>query len=237
VPDAPTRDQPAIPSGAAAAAWFAAWPLGDVFITAAVLGAVGADFDNLTTGEMALGRLAGWAVFVAVLVFTSRAVGTRDLRADYGVRIRPVDLLGLPAGIALQLAVLPALYWPLAKLWPDTFDSTDVEQRARDLVDRATGAWILVLVAIVVVGAPIVEEWVYRGLLQRSLGARLGRWVAWVLVSAWFALIHFAPVEYPGLFVAGLLFGLGVVLTGRIGFGLAAHLGFNAAGVAVVLWW
>lgn len=234
--DDPAR-QPAIPAGAAVATWFAAWPLGDVLVTGLVLAGLGADFDNLTTGEMAVGRLAGWSVFVAALVFACRAVGTGDLRSDYGVRFRPIDLLGVPAGAVMQLVVVPAVYWPLSQMWPDTFDAAEVEQRAQDLVDRADGAWIWVLAAIVVVGAPIVEEVVYRGLLQRSLGVRVGRWWAWALVSAWFAVIHFSPVEYPGLFLAGLTFGLGVVLTGRIGPGLAAHLGFNAAGLAMVLWW
>jgi len=201
-----------------------------------VLLAMGADVDDLTTAQSSAAVAAGWVVFLVALVFTSRSFGTGAMLADYGARFRPIDLLGVPAGIVAQLVVLPGLYWPLQQLWPATFDSAEVEERATELVDKATGGWIWLLAATVIVGAPIVEELVYRGLLQRSLGARLGRWVAWPLVAAWFALIHFSPVEIPGLFVAGLLFGLGVVLTGRIGPGLAAHLGFNAAGVAVVLW-
>ena len=67
----------------------------------------------------------------------------------------------------------------------------------------------MLLVLIVVVGAPIVEELVYRGLLQGSFSARFSdrsRRCSWR--AACFALIHFRPVEYPGLFVVGLVFGM-----------------------------
>ena len=50
-----------------------------------------------------------------------------------------------------------------------------------------------------------------------------------------FALIHFRPVEYPGLFVAGLVFGVCAWRTGRIGMSVAAHVAFNATGLALVL--
>ncbi len=64
---------------------------------------------------------------------------------------------------------------------------------------------------IVVVGAPIVEELVYRGLLQRSLTSVVNAGPALVIIAMWFSLIHLSPVEYPGLFLAGLVFGAGVV--------------------------
>lgn len=233
----PERAQPAIPAGAALATWAAAWPLAVVFAGQLVLLVMSADADDLTTAQSCAAVAAGWVVFLAALAFTSRSFGTADLRADYGAYVRPADLAGIPAGIALQLVVLPLVYWPLRQVWPDTFDAQEVEERATELVDKANGGWIWLLAATVVIGAPVVEELVYRGLLQRSIGTRVGRWVAWPLVAMGFALIHFSPVEIPGLFLAGLLFGVGVVLTGRIGFGLLAHLAFNATGVAVVLWW
>lgn len=231
------RPDPTIPAGAALATYASAWPAAMVFIGPLVLLLLDADTDDLTIAQSSAAVAAGWVVFLAALAMVSRSAGTGNFVADYGVRFRPVDLLGLPAGVALQLAVVPALYWPLGRMWPGTFDTEDVEERATELVERADGVWLWVLAAVVVIGAPIVEELVYRGLLQRSVGARIGRWAAWVAVSLLFALIHFSPVEIPGLFVAGLGFGLGVVLTGRVGPGLITHLAFNATGIAVVLWW
>jgi membrane protease YdiL (CAAX protease family) len=226
-----------VPAGAALATWAAAWPVATVFVAQLVLLALGADVDDLTTGESAAAVAAGWIVFLAALAITSRTAGTGDFRADYALAFRPTDLLGIPAGFVLQLVALPALYWPLRELWPATFNSEEVEERATELVDKAHGGWIWVLAAVVVIGAPIVEELVYRGLLQRSLGARIGRSLALVAVALLFALIHFSPVEIPGLFLAGLAFGAGAAWTGRIGPGLVTHLAFNATGLAVVLWW
>ena len=49
------------------------------------------------------------------------------------------------------------------------------------------------------------------------------------------ALIHFSPVEYPGLFLAGLVFGGCVAATGRIGPAILTHAAFNATGLVMVL--
>ena len=82
------------------------------------------------------------------------------------------------------------------------------------------------------VGAPIVEELVYRGLLQRSfVGARSARCRRCWRGAAWFAIIHFRPVEYPGLFVAGLVFGMCAITTGRLGMSIVTHVAFNATGL------
>ena len=70
----------------------------------------------------------------------------------------------------------------------------------------------------------------YRGLLQRSIAAASGRVPALLVTSIWFALVHPSPIEYPGLFVAGLVFGAGVPLTGRIGPSILTHAAFNATG-------
>jgi len=225
-----------VPAGAALATWASAWPAAMLFAPLLVFALTGADTANLTTGESCAAVAIGWVVLLAAMTYTSRQFGSRDFRADYGAVFRPVDLVGVPAGVALQLLVLPVVYWPLRELWPDTFSTDDVEKRANELVDKANGGWLWLLAAVVVIGAPVVEELVYRGLLQRSFGRALGRWPALLTVSGLFAVIHFSPVEIPGLFLAGVAFGLGVTLTGRIGPGMVTHLAFNATGLAVVLW-
>ena len=91
------------------------------------------------------------------------------------------------------------------------------------------------LVVLVVVGAPLVEELFYRGLLQGPLVARYNPVVVVTGVAAVFAFIHFRPVEYPGLFAFGLVLGVCALRTGRLGMPIVAHVGFNAAGLAVAL--
>jgi hypothetical protein len=87
------------------------------------------------------------------------------------------------------------------------------------------------LVLVVALGAPIIEELVYRGLILQALQSRLNDWLALVIGSAWFALIHLQPVELPGLFAFALVLGICFQRTGRLGMSVFAHIGFNAAGL------
>jgi membrane protease YdiL (CAAX protease family) len=195
---------------------------------------MGADTSGtLTIRELSVAAVASWAAFAVALYLVSERVGTGDLIVDYRVAVRLIDLLAVPAGVAAQVVLIPILYWPLQQLWPGTFSDERLEERALELVDQASGSSVVLLVLVVAVGAPIFEELVYRGLLQRSICASVGRWWGLVAAAAWFSLIHLAPVEYPGLFVAGLVFGAGLVLTDRLGPAILAHVAFNATGLAL----
>lgn len=219
-----------------AAAWAVAWVLGGLVFGAVALAAMGVDLDGdaaLTIPQLTVTAVVAWATFAVALFVVGNRYGTGDPLVDYCVAFRPVDLLAVPAGVVTQLALVPALYWPLQQLWPDTFSSERLEERARELVDGATGTTAVLLVVVVAVGAPLFEELVYRGLLQRSLAATLGPWPGLVAASVWFGVIHLAPVELPGLVLAGFVFGLGLHLTDRLGPSILAHFAFNATGLAI----
>ena len=109
-----------------------------------------------------------------------------------------------------------------------------MEERAKELWDRASGGWIIALVIVVVIGAPIIEEIVYRGLILQSLQGRINDVLALVVSSAWFAAIHLQPVEFPGLFAFALVLGACFLLTGRLACPIIAHAAFNAVGLLLV---
>ena len=119
----------------------------------------------------------------------------------------------------------------MRSIWPETFSSEDVEERARELWDRADGIWVVALVIIVVIGAPLIEEMVYRGLILQSLQGRINEVLALVVSSLWFAAIHLQPVELPGLFVFALVLGACFLATGRLASPILAHATFNAVGL------
>jgi membrane protease YdiL (CAAX protease family) len=225
--------------GPAFATWAVGWVGGMLLVAPLLLVAFGADGDDYTIPQLAAATAGAWLVFLAALAFTSRRYGSGDPLGDflshYGVSVRPRDLLGIPVGVLGQLVVIPLVYIPLRELWPDTFSKAELEERAQELTDKADGWTVVLLVLVVVVGAPIVEEIVYRGLLQRSMATRLGGVGALVITSMWFALVHPSPVEYPGLFLAGLMFGAGVLLTDRIGPAVLTHFAFNATGLVLAL--
>lgn len=231
------RNHPPVTIGArpAVAAWAIGWFVGMGVAAFIVLSALGVTGDDYTIAELGLATLAGYAVFGAALWYTSRRYGSDDLVTDYAIGFRPIDLVGIPIGVAAQLALIPALYVPLRAWWPDTFAKERLEERAQELADKAGGFDTVLLVLLVVVAAPVVEELVYRGLLQRSLTRTVGAAGAYVLVALWFTLVHMSPVEYPGLMLVALVFGAGVLLTGRLGSSLLAHAAFNMTGLILVL--
>jgi uncharacterized protein len=243
----PTRvdpDQTRIGVGQAFAVWGIAWIVGNL-VGAAIIGATGYDSaDTAPVWVTMVLAIALWTPMLAGLWTLSHRFGRPRLAAngfaphsfadEYGLRFRVVDLIGLPVGVLSQLVVVRLVYWPLERGWPQTFSQTHVERNARDLYDQAHGGWLIGLVAVVVIGAPIVEELVYRGLLQGAVVRRLNDAVAVVAVAAFFALIHFRWVEFPGLFAFGIILGVCALRTGRLGMGIMAHLAFNATGLLLV---
>ena len=59
-----------------------------------------------------------------------------------------------PIGVAAQLVLLPLVYWPLTELWPGTFNEDKLSENAEELVDRANGIGVPLLIVMVVVGRP-----------------------------------------------------------------------------------
>lgn len=223
------------------------WGLGDALVgylvanTAAFVGgtiilAIGGyeagSTDGLPLTMVAALQVPLWLGYLGVPAWAARHKGNGLVR-DFRLRFRWADApIGLAAGAATQLALLPLLYVPI--LW--IFDGQDVGAPARDLAARATDGTGVALLVLVTVGcAPVIEEIFFRGLLMGSLDRRLGpRW-ALVLSSVAFGGVHFQLIQLPGLVLAGLVFGALAQRTGRLGPAVWAHVGFNGAAVAVLL--
>lgn len=175
--------------------------------------------------------LSLWIPFVVMLRYASRARGTGTFRDDFGLRFRWADLAGIPVGVLSQFFVVGLVSYPFQRAFPDTFNSAKIEERARSLYDAATGPWLWVLFFVVIIGAPLVEELVYRGFIHSGLRSRMNDAVALVVAAAWFALVHMQLAELPGLFAFGLVLGTCYHLTRRIGMPIVAHMAFNATGI------
>ncbi len=178
------------------------------------------------------GALSLWVPQLAMLFVFARRAGTGRFRDDFTLRFRIVDLWGVPIGVLSQVLLVGLVTWPFREWFPDTFDPSKVEERARTLYDSASGVWLVVLGVIVVLGAPLVEELVYRGFLQSGLQSKFNDGVALVVVAAWFAGVHGRVAELPGLFAFALVLGLCLAFTKRLGMPVVAHLAFNATGLA-----
>ena len=179
------------------------------------------------TWVLALSALTLWGPFVGVLFWTSKHRGSGNIVQDFSLSFQAKDLWGVPLGIACQLLLVVLVTLPFQWLFPSLFNSEAVEKRANDLFDAAHGAWMVLLVVIVVICAPLVEEIVYRGFIQHNLGVAYGARISVLLASFWFAAVHLQLAEFPGLFAFALVLGVCFSRTKRLGLSIVTHISFN----------
>lgn len=101
--------------------------------------------------------------------------------------------------------------------------------------ESAAARWILIVSAVVL--APLLEEFVFRGLVQSGLLSVVkNRWAVVLISSLFFAGIHTVAWQaLPGLFVLGVVLGWVYEKRGSLWPGVLIHAGFNAANVAMAL--
>ncbi len=178
-----------------------------------------------------IGQIVLWATYGLGPILVTRLKGNGpiiDLRATARVRDFPI---GAVAGALLNLFVLPVVYWPILRLVEE-----DPGQTAEELVDQADSrVTVALLVLLVVIAAPLFEEFFFRGLLLHGLLQKLSPMAAVLTSSVAFALVHIQPILFPGTFLVGLAAGYATVKTGRLGLAWGIHLGFNAATLVLLL--
>ncbi|HEX8802739.1 MAG TPA: CPBP family intramembrane glutamic endopeptidase [Acidimicrobiales bacterium] len=221
--------------GDAAAGWVAAQVGGLLAITLvlALSGREADELDQLPLGWIAVAQLGLWLGLLGAPVLASRLKGNGLVR-DFGLRMLPGDVpLGLAWGLALQFGLV-LIYIPLYLL--TDIDANDLNEPARAFTDRATDPLgVVLLVLIVGIGAPIIEEIFYRGLLQRSLIRRFGRWPGIIGTGLIFGASHFEPLQFPALACFGVAVGYLAVRYDRLGPGIVAHIVFNMAAVVSLI--
>ena len=170
------------------------------------------------------GQLAFWTMLVGTVLWVHRG---RDgsIAVQLGLRVRWFDVpVGVVAGIATQVVLVPTLYLPLRGL----IDDDELSAPARELFGGMGGIQLAVLGLMVVVVAPIVEEVFFRGAVLHALRRCWSVAAAVAVSSVVFGATHFQPLQLPALALAGAVFAVAVVRTGRLGAAIAVHAGFNA---------
>jgi membrane protease YdiL (CAAX protease family) len=105
------------------------------------------------------------------------------------------------------------------------------------LVGGERDIWFVIMLALVIVAAPIVEEVMYRGILQETLRlVGFSRWLTILATSALFAAMHLTIVEPHALvplFVLSVGLGWAYEKSGRLTAPVTMHLLFNVANLAL----
>ena len=215
--------------GSAAVAFVIGYALAAVGSSVALATGAG-NYDTLT---VTLSLIGLWIGFAGVPVILTRTRGTGRLGQDFGLRIGgPADIgLGVAGGLAAYGFVL--LYGAVLS----RFDHVDLGKGTDRLAGHSLGIGFLVFGVSVAVGAPIVEELFFRGLLQPAVQRWTGGIGGLLLTAAAFGLLHVGdnPIEaaFP-LAVFGAIVGLMAWRTGRLGPGIIAHMTFNGITVVVL---
>lgn len=215
------------------------WGLADGFIPllgAVLLSLIAAGAAMLmslpTLAIIGIGLVAPWIALAGWPLVATAWMGNGPV-VDLGIRLRGADWkwggLGGLAAIATAVTV-----GGITVLIFGEFSSA-----AGDLVEelRAYGPVVLIAMAVfIVVGAPIVEELAFRGMLFAALTKR-GVRPEWVIVisAALFSLFHLEPVRIPLLFALGLVFGYLRWKTRSLGAPVLAHAINNLPGAIGLL--
>jgi len=142
--------------------------------------------------------------------------------------------IGIPFGVLFKLG-MKAIVMPL-------LGAPAVNTRYHYLAGNAAALpWML---SLVVLGAGVGEEIVFRGFFFERLGKLLGTRPAALaatalLTSALFALAHYQDQGLSGMeqaAVTGLVFATVFVVTGQLWLPMVAHAAFDVTAVALIYW-
>ena len=187
--------------------------------------------------ELVASQFGLWTGLVGACVYVSKRRGTGSMRKDFGWTMKPADIGFGFAGSIVGRVVAAILVSPVAAQFRHVRapDKTVFEK-----VASGAGTWT-VLVLIVCVGAPIIEELFFRGLLQSRMVDVAGTGAGIAITATLFGAAHLINWQgwvslLYGLAIvgAGLVLGLMRHVTGRLGPSTWAHVFFNVQAIVAV---
>ena len=129
-----------------------------------------------------------WLGLLGAPVLAAKTKGNGVVE-DFGLRFRPIDVpVGVVIGVASQLVLVPLVPCPGSR----PGQGSRRPRRLRpELADKATDPLGVGLLVVIVVGALVVEELFFRGLLQRSLLRRVALAPSGGISALVFGVTHF----------------------------------------------
>ena len=185
-------------------------------------------------GQLPLLAYIGWRSVTRGRGLAALGLVSRRPWRDLGVGV-----VGLATSLPVVLAV-GAMVNQVSIRWVEP--PPQVQHEMLELVGDPQTSWVAITAMLVSAAmlAPLLEEIIYRGLVQSALitiGAGHHRWSVVLIASCWFTLVH-TNVTWqgkPGLFVLAICLGWLYERTGSLWPSIIVHMGFNAVMFFMVL--
>ncbi|MBN1508953.1 MAG: CPBP family intramembrane metalloprotease [Sedimentisphaerales bacterium] len=201
-----------------------------------------------------IGHLGGWQqtfldnliyclgalITVAVILLIAEFTFARGLRG-FGLRPKTIgrDLAWAGADLlAVWPLVLAMIVLTVAIGRALMGESFEIPQHmGLEIITESTSPLLQVLIVVLaVVVAPLVEEMVFRGMIQTTLRSYFGRpWLAIAVTSAMFASVHENGTHWPALFVLGMGLGYSYEKSGSLFRPILMHALFNGTTILAAL--
>jgi membrane protease YdiL (CAAX protease family) len=197
-------------------------------------------FVTRDVGVVGIAGLAGsWAAALGVLMLLSKAKGQRSLRRDFGFSFSAWDpLIGVGAAFA-TLIVSGIVQVIVAAAFGDQPGSNT----ETIFGGQSSRVGLVIMALMATIGAPIVEELIFRGLALRAFERRWGAITGVVGSSAVFAVLHVQGGTWgasmallAGIFVYGVVFAVLTRWMRRLGPAVFTHMWINGLASAVMLY-
>jgi membrane protease YdiL (CAAX protease family) len=206
---------------------------GAFIVSAAVWLIQGSEINVITFTASFAGQAGG---NLLAMWFLSVRRGTGSFTRDFGLTLEARHWWGIPAGFALQASVA-LVTAPLLRL---AFPDGPPQQAVATLTENTTGVFEgLLIVAMVGIAAPVVEEMLFRGMLLSRLSRSMSPFWAVVVQAAIFASIHLldpsAIAALPGLMLVGIALGYAAIRTGNLSLPIMVHAGVNLTAVVLLI--
>ncbi|HEV7525268.1 MAG TPA: CPBP family glutamic-type intramembrane protease [Acidimicrobiia bacterium] len=192
---------------------------------------------TLTVPSILISQFGLWSgLCMTAYIVSHRRPGGR--LTDLGLRVPTGSEIGIGIGIGFAgIFIATRVAMALRYLFPDNGGSHLFTS------SRPSYALVLTIGVLACVGAPLVEELFFRGVVQPVLMRNLGTSPAIGMQAILFGLAHFelgmtfnqAAVRCGTVMVLGVFLGWLRVHTGRLGAGMVAHATYNSIVTIITL--
>jgi membrane protease YdiL (CAAX protease family) len=166
----------------------------------------------------------------------SKSRGTGSLAADFGLAVRLSDWWALLAGMGLQVAVALLMAPLIQVLFPEGPPQQEVAALTASSSGRVAGLLVIAMVGLL---APLVEEMMFRGmLLSRTVRSMSSAWAV-IATAGVFAGVHLldpnAIAVLPGLFLIGVVLAIASLRRGDLSLAIPLHAGVNLTAAVLLV--